>query len=1350
MSILDLQAFLRERLSFYDPNIDTSPGSEADKRVIQPILRRLGSDPFSMDLPAYILDRLNQEFPGYTTKDGDALTDMLVKPMQLLLDPIVRENRRVRGAQSFRDPSTLTIDEAEGLGANFFVDRSKGEYARGVARIYFAQPQSVDITPANYCGSRSGLNFPPDSSQSITVEEMLFNIEGDEYFFDLNVIAEQPGDEYNIEADELFAIAGLSSAVRVTNKRRFTKGIKPQNALEYIDYIQRNITERSLVTKKGIIANTMNSFPEMTRINVVGFNDPEMQRDIIEGGGLGVILQAGLYGFAVADGENKTVTRRIKMDPSMEGPVDFTALIGPPGTVGGSYRLTLHGLFVGSARAKDIAIRKVVSATELDLEEQIIPATTENIVWVLRKRSLTISKIPGGILFPDGPNGTVDIPDETVHIGGCTDVHVRGTVFDTASLVLDALTDDEPILRGVSASTSSGEIVLGDYIMFGPGAIGANYATGDDVWQALEDAQPKMYALQIIDGPAAGVYRIESVTHYPAGSPHLSVLPAPTSCSGNRWRIIDVIDVDLTDPKETRVSGADLQTTQATNVVTTAAGTDFHAFGVAVGDILRISSGPDADDYTIKEVPPFPAYTTLVIDKETKFTHSSISYSIFRANKAGAVNRPLIRVTSVDLLDTSSQPVGSVVPYAKPVGAWSTAFANPAHGVKDQVTECLLGIIGIQLSPGMGGGPVVAPVGGKILQLRLGVTLYTITFTGGGGSNVTLAGIISQINAAVGQVVAVDVDDRLGINTPDASTPLYVVGGTSPSTSALPALFGDMYYLCSSWIRCPAFSSDAAYFEGIRPTLDFTFDVVDVLDGNEIGVHKLVDAYPFPGHTPVGMPGGLTAPNHLEVDFNFAPNYDIQVKYGARSYGQVRLYFLDPTTIEFNASTYFLATLDNGTVVKYIPDFTLEAQLIPALPSGTKPKDGSSTASSHLFTSLGTDFIAKGIRVGDTLYIDFVPVTGSIALSDPVSDLAFTTLIISLDGNPDKTITFVKDSTSLPGPNDVTRKGVADQINAAVGKTICKITTTNYLEFEPEVSLVIRHTGSANTLLGFSTMLDTDNAADHDNPEGYAITVVTQHQLTLEQAIPSTGGTEQREQFRVSRPATQRVGTTQMSVNAGPAGFCFADVELISEGTGDLYNITADTPMEAYGYRSDGYYLTTPDENLTFSSAEPLVMHVSRTMNEVGTDDDPENATVLVGQNLQVNYDRSSLVSTMQDYLQSELERVVCASPLSRNLVPHFIRFDLVYSGGPKESEVTPDIETLIHALFPDQQLEISDIEGILTERGATSISNPLTLFGVVYNVDRTVTLEKSNDRINVGRLAAFIPDRLNLTKSVL
>src|SRR5690606_5328506 len=116
MALLDLQTFLQERARVFDENLDVSPGSPFDTEVIQPLLRRLGQDPFTVDLAVFIRDRLRQAFPDMATEEGDALTDLLIKPSVLILDPIVREIFRIRNAQSFKDPTTLTIEEAESLG----------------------------------------------------------------------------------------------------------------------------------------------------------------------------------------------------------------------------------------------------------------------------------------------------------------------------------------------------------------------------------------------------------------------------------------------------------------------------------------------------------------------------------------------------------------------------------------------------------------------------------------------------------------------------------------------------------------------------------------------------------------------------------------------------------------------------------------------------------------------------------------------------------------------------------------------------------------------------------------------------------------------------------------------------------------------------------------------------------------------------------------------------------------------------------------------------------------------------------------------------------------------------------
>jgi hypothetical protein len=1317
MAQSDLEIFLREKASIFDENLDVSPGSPYDKNVIQPVLRRLGTDPFTVDVDTFIRTRLVQEFPEMATKEGDAITDLLTKPALLLWDPFLREAFRLRNSQSFRDPTTLTTDEADALGANLFSRRNTGSFARGVCRIYYAQPQDASVNPANYVSSKTGLHFYPTSIQSLSVAEMLFNVEDTLYYFDINLIAEKAGDEYNIGPDELSTIANVAAAVRITNKRRFRQGMPEETAIEFIDRAEQDLTERSLVTLRGVTSRITSTFPEVSRLGVVGFNDPEMNRDIIEGGGLGDLKAFGFAATSIPDGEAKQYTRRLDM--SGDG-IDFTSIIGPSNGDVGPWVLTLIDAFGGlSPRIRDLAIKGIVSTTQIDLVDQVVAQPLAGAyVWMLRKKELTLSGIPGGILFPDGPNGTVSVPDGEVHVGGTADIHVRGTDLDSATLLIQDISDETPVLSGhlLTIVDTSGNVSLGDFVL------NTNYQVDDATYEAVVDAKNKSFTVQILEGASAGSYRVINVLQV-LGSPAILTLdPSPSLVAGSfKWRLLDVLDIDLVEPKERRIAGTDLISIQGDDQLTTGSGVDFDALGVAPNDIVRISNGPDAGDFVVLQIPT-PFFNKVQVNRLLTSSQTNLTYEIFRANAEGGVLRPLVRVSSIDLLDTSSQPVGSTIPYAKPVGSKSSAFANFSHGVKEDTTDTRLGLVSLSLVAG-------ANVSGKNIVVAWGGTSQNVIFSG--VDPISVSSIISQINTALSTRAAYALDgNRFGITSLGGLT--QITGG-----SARPLLFGSPDGLRTSQDIQSAAVDLAGGWSSVLTNLDIDLDVVQVLDGFQAG---------FYSH-PVLSNLGTT----LRTDKNFAPEVTRRVQIGSRSVGTARVYFIEPTSVEFDSTALFGITTSDGIKLDFFPDPTVNAQKVPALPSGVKPTDGvtPSGGGAGIFQSASIDFVKKNILPGDLLVIDFVPVTGSMNLSDPVANLALRTLVVSVGGGPDKTITFVHDSTAIP-TTSVTRAGVANQINQAAGQIICSIAPIgggNFLQFSLDDSIVIRKTGTANALLGFLTTIDQNNTSE--NAGSYLITTVTPSQIAIDNTIAPFGfqSATQQQGFKIFRKGAQRFGSTTMSKQTTIAGLYYVDVELVSQGTGDVWNIDADLSFRISGYDSDGYYLTTDDSDLTFSTSEKLRLHISRSIREVGVTDDPENATQLSGQNIQINYDRSSLVSSIESFVSSEIERVICESPLARHLIPHFIRFDATYVGGSKESIVIPDVETYINELFPNDFLEVSDVEKILSDRGATSITNPIDLIAVVHNVDRTVTLERSQDKLNTGRLAAFIPDRINITR---
>lgn len=1344
MAVRDIQAFMRQKALLFDPNLDVSPGSPFDVRVIQPLVRRLGTDPFTVDVTTFINERMAQAFPDLALSEGDALTDLLAKPASLLFDPLVRETRRVARTQSFQDPASLTEEEADALGANFYSPRRVGNLSRGRGRILFAQPQSVAVSPVNFFTSRDGLRFFPQQVQAISTEAMLLNVDAEGlYYFDVNLVAERAGSSYNIGPNQLVAVANVPAATRVVNLTRFQYGEDEETPEEYIGRIGQELGEKSLVTLRGIAGKLTTDFPEVRRLNVVGFNDPEMQRDVLRGGGLGAIVAAGVSGVAVADTSSAALTRRFYTDE-----VDFESVVLGEET---AYVLTVFGAFGSVVAARDLDVLEVVGTHEVDVASQAMTIGSTDLRWTLRKKELTLSTIPGGILFPDGSNGEVAIENDVVHVGGAYDVHVRGSSFDELVLAVDDITDDRSSLAGTDLVPEGSN----DAWVSIPGLVyGSDFEAGDATYEKLLDAAKYAHSLRILTGSNAGTYRVQEVL-LSLALPVVIVLDrdlvAPAASGEASWQIVDDIDIDLLEPKLTRIQDSDLRTVQGTNVVSTASGTDFSALGVAQGDVLRILSGPDAGDYRVTASPQAPSFDKLELGSDLTRSLSDLDYVVFRPNAGGGLGLPLVRVKSVGILDASGQPIGSSVPRADPIGVVTRSFQNPARGVKHDLTDVRLGLV-TQASSAFAVSP------GTTLELVVGSSIVSIALTVLNPDAAQLAADISnQVFLVSGfpEIATVVGGNRVGFRPIRGG--VLVVGGT-----ARLALFGTNDLQTSGDIR----SADVEALGGwdaLNPFVDFDtgLDTAQVVGGPNEGFH----GGPFTvSQSYSGLSDSLALlvnDSRTAIGFrNFSPQVGQRVQLGSRSLGSARMYFLDPTSIELDSNAVF--ELDTGaSILKFFPDPTLSYQKVPALPGGDQPFDAETTTGSNVLSSPSQDFVLDGIQVGDRVTLNNTPLTGTVALPDPVPNVVGAqqkTLVLSVDGGPDRALAFVRDDTSIPATH-ITRSGLVSQINSALGEEVCSLTAGNQLTFMTDRDLVIRAAGTINASIlgtvagtaGSSFVLqDQSNASPHAG--SYIVTAVQPQALTVTPPFPSStpylAATVSSQSYRVDRMGLQRCTTGVMAGNEAEADLFYFDVELVSEGTGDVYNVEAGLDMTVSGYRSDGYRVTTDNPDLSFSTEEQPRLVISRTVLDPGVDDSPRNATQMSGQNIHITYERSNLVRDIQSYLASDTERVVCASPLSRHLIPHFVRFDVTYRGGANESVVVPELEELISGLFPFDALESSDIQKVLLDRGAVSVTNPINILAVVHNRDRTVTLARSQDALTTGRLAAFIPDVLNVTRS--
>lgn len=1439
MPTQELKDFVEERLRAANPDVDLSPGSPYETQVVDPIVRRFQPDPFEMTVEQFIQARLTQEFTDVNFREGSGIYDLLVKAAQVLLDPGSREVQLIKQSQSLANPELLSASEADALVANLFVSRATGGLSTGTVRLYFNAPVALNISIGNICYTADGLRFIPTTLQSISAEAMLFNQSGGLYYFDIQVTAEQAGTAYNIVAKQIVGITNLNAAVLVENPERFENGLDEESTEDLVQKAETSVTERSLVVARGVSARLYSQFEDLVQLQVVGMLDTEMQRDVITGGDLGPDLLHGVDGFTEDDGDGDAWTYNFLIRYG-----DFTSLFGSTGVVANKHYLLANPMLAGAGNCQvpaprlnhiiitgakftdddvggliniigkvggsplaanegickilsitnpdevevdrigaaeadliwivlrppyQIEIDEVMTSQELKLKG-VLPVDLSMFTWSIRQKQLTISDIPGGILYNDISANIVIQPDE-VHIGGASDFFVRGTGVEKRDLVIPSILDEAPLARGLNMVA---DIARPEFVM----APGVDFvALGVKVG----------HSVVLETGVNAGTKTILRTGYLPSGGGGdavnwLQITPAITSTDlAVRYKVINEIDINLREPRTIRGLGADLETFQLDTFVTTASAEDFLAAGAQSGDTLHIKEGNDKGKYTITGVSGM-GNRDLLLSAQMKSTSSGLAWELYKASEG--ISFPLVRITSIDILDSSRQPTGYTIPYAPPIDARSTAFSNAGRGTKVSTNDAITGIVATTALDSLS-YPITTTI-----SLRLNGSAHTISLLGILNRNQ----LINTLNATIPNIagyITINGKDYLTLRSGDRW--LFLESGFGNTLLGFDFGGEDNRQIKSA--------SNIMDWSAAAYDLKAQKDSVYIKTGDNTGFLYLVAVAPGKIYA-VGVDEERGTLRFLQ------PNVGISVAVGSRSYGKARVYFMEPTSFTVRGSwhpplkntttypankaielagatsggdeapvSYFTATV-NGSKMRFFPDPDLNHQVLPA-PEEDVPNNLTTDATVAVVSdpapagllgkysrAAAIDFLGREIRAGDMVDITFQPIqgdkdirvfSGGFGIHYP-TDIQGRTLTLSVGDNPPKTITF---TDQLTGPD-----GVATAINDAIGETIAYIEDLSgdkRLRLEADFYIGV-HGYSASPPVSTAlpvffvtppTVL-TDNYANADIDGLWTVAFVglssdltAHYKLQLENrnvypvGWPSSG---QAQHFIVYRPGVQRLHSTDMNKNL-ENGLYYMDVELVSEGVGDQWNLDRDEVFDITGYESDGYRLTVDDASLSFSTEENLTLSISHRLLTVGRSDRPDEATPLSNQNIQVNYERSPLTSSIQSFASSELERVLNASILVRHLQPHYLNFELNYRGGSSTDVVQKDILAYLAELGPDDRVESSDLQNLALRRSATYVRNPITLMAVIHDENRKISVDKSEDYVTHGRLATFFPGTITVTR---
>ena len=640
-----IESLLRSRLSAYDPSIDTSVGSAADIEIVQPVIARLGTFPLDTSTREFIKARIVENYPDVYT-EGE-LETLFINPLETILEPVILEEKAVQTSQSIVNADIMSEEELNDLCANSFIDRDVGGYATGFVRSYYNSPTNLSITTDNQITSKSGLLFFPSVNVEISSAQMLLNREGFLFYVDISVIAENPGDQYNIDVDQILSIADLKNPVKVTNLVAFTGGSNKDTNAELVTRYETSRTEQSLVTKRGAVSRTTSLFSDVKTMQVVGSGEKGMERDLLMGSSDGLIYMSfigGIFGSWVLVNNSN----RFK-DPLQSVEIGDKIKFSIP-TSGNLYTAKIEKILFQNS-----------SKYFLQLDTNFPTIYGKSIDGVLLKPgTITVSKVPEGTF-------SATVPSEKIHLYGYSDVYVAGNTVRDTFVNMSNIFDEKAIV-----GTEGGRLYINDNKFdASPGIdfVAAGVKIGD--------------SLTIETGLSVGTYEIVYVDPTMIRTSNLF----STTETALRAKIHRGIYLNYTEPKTVKLpffgSISDLSTINGSTLFQTT--TNTLSYGAAVGDILEVLSGPNTGKYTITGFDTFLGGYGPIVDKAAVSTDSFVKYTIYSL-KDGVVP-PFLRVRDVEVLDSSNQATGFKVPYGDFVDIRSKCdfeTVNPEETVLDK------------------------------------------------------------------------------------------------------------------------------------------------------------------------------------------------------------------------------------------------------------------------------------------------------------------------------------------------------------------------------------------------------------------------------------------------------------------------------------------------------------------------------------------------------------------------------------------------------------------------------------------------------------------------------------------
>jgi hypothetical protein len=449
---MSIKELLESRLRDFDMTLDLSDGSAIQRKVITPVVASVGIDPLTVSTRDYMYARFTELFPDTAVARGSAIDDILISASEVFFEGYRRELAQLKNASSISNVSFLSDDEADALASNWFLTRDTGARASGTVTVVVdrAIPVRISTLGVRFI-SAEGIEFSPSSDGEISLDALLGNAVGaGRYQFRVNVRAAVEGSAGNVGAGRIVSVRGIPNVASVTNEVG-TVGGSNRDTSEYLlgTKLPRAISERSLVTARGIGARINSTVGGTLRYQVIGFGDEEMVRDRVE---------ALAYSAQVATGYIHYMgTHAIITGLSLSGELPASLDV-------------IHAL------APDLSSRGVgISAVVVHVEGSPILGASAFTTLVELSEAVSATGLDHiSVLRPSGAVLDETLVNGEIGIGGRVDVYLRG--------------------QGLQDVAGSALLSNTEFYLSGPS------------WAALSDTDVELYSLEPFAGDALTMF----------------------------------------------------------------------------------------------------------------------------------------------------------------------------------------------------------------------------------------------------------------------------------------------------------------------------------------------------------------------------------------------------------------------------------------------------------------------------------------------------------------------------------------------------------------------------------------------------------------------------------------------------------------------------------------------------------------------------------------------------------------------------------------------------------------------------------------------------------------------------